>query len=196
MYGPCFSAIVRGHPLRPLTRRSLGGPLPHQLADGTQVPPRANYSFSHRLLNSKTTCGISNPFGLLSHTLGQVTNVLLTRSPLRAIANSPFDLHVLSTPPAFILSQDQTLRKNVTLTGVSYGFIKNDRVVVFPITFQLLRCRQPSGRYLTRYWLACQGLLETNLPMSFADIGSPNCPAIRPRLRRDVSFSCKRSVGI
>ena len=25
---------------------------------------------------------------------------------------SPFDLHVLSTPPAFILSQDQTLRKN------------------------------------------------------------------------------------
>ena len=25
---------------------------------------------------------------------------------------SPFDLHVLSTPPAFILSQDQTLNKN------------------------------------------------------------------------------------
>lgn len=24
----------------------------------------------------------------------------------------PFDLHVLSTPPAFVLSQDQTLRKN------------------------------------------------------------------------------------
>ncbi len=26
---------------------------------------------------------------------------------------SSFDLHVLGTPPAFILSQDQTLRKNV-----------------------------------------------------------------------------------
>ena len=25
----------------------------------------------------------------------------------------PFDLHVLSTPPAFVLSQDQTLRKNL-----------------------------------------------------------------------------------
>ena len=25
---------------------------------------------------------------------------------------SPFDLHVLSTPPAFVLSQDQTLRKD------------------------------------------------------------------------------------
>ena len=30
-------------------------------------------------------------------------------SGLLLIAN-PFDLHVLSTPPAFILSQDQTLR--------------------------------------------------------------------------------------
>ena len=27
---------------------------------------------------------------------------------------SPFDLHVLSTPPAFILSQDQTLNKMVS----------------------------------------------------------------------------------
>ena len=82
MYGPCFSSIVGGHPLRSPTRRSLGEPLPHQLADGTQVPPKANCSFSHQLLNLKTTCGISNPFGLLSHTLGQVTHALLTRSPL------------------------------------------------------------------------------------------------------------------
>jgi hypothetical protein len=38
--------------------------------------------------------------------------VLLTHSPLRAgiATRSAFDLHVLSTPPAFILSQDQTLR--------------------------------------------------------------------------------------
>ena len=55
-------------------------------------------------------CGISDPFGSLSPTLRQVTHVLLTRlplySPLRAFA---FDLHVLGTPPALILSQDQTL---------------------------------------------------------------------------------------
>jgi hypothetical protein len=42
--------------------------------------------------------------------------VLRTRSPLNTecIATSavPFDLHVLATPPAFVLSQDQTLRKN------------------------------------------------------------------------------------
>jgi hypothetical protein len=29
-----------------------------------------------------------------------------------ATPQTPFDLHVLTTPPAFILSQDQTLRKN------------------------------------------------------------------------------------
>ena len=42
--------------------------------------------------------------------------MLLTRSPLiqdpQKQAPSPFDLHVLSTPPAFVLSQDQTLQKN------------------------------------------------------------------------------------
>jgi hypothetical protein len=36
----------------------------------------------------------------------------------------PFDLHVLSTPPAFVLSQDQTLqtkiRKSVTQTSNQY----------------------------------------------------------------------------
>ena len=31
--------------------------------------------------------------------------------PPRRIQGFPFDLHVLGTPPAFILSQDQTLRK-------------------------------------------------------------------------------------
>ena len=58
-------------------------------------------------------CGISDPFGSLSPTLRQVTHVLLTRLPLylplRAFA---FDLHVLGTPPALILSQDQTLMLN------------------------------------------------------------------------------------
>jgi hypothetical protein len=36
--------------------------------------------------------------------------VLLTRLPVAP--KSPRDLHALSTPPAFILSQDQTLNKN------------------------------------------------------------------------------------
>ena len=63
--------------------------------------------FLECLLSSSNVCGISNPFGLLSPVEGQISYVLLTRSPLDVAI--PFDLHVLSTPPAFILSQDQTL---------------------------------------------------------------------------------------
>ena len=36
--------------------------------------------------------------------------MLLTRPPLTDPKANPFDLHVLSLPPAFALSQDQTLR--------------------------------------------------------------------------------------
>jgi hypothetical protein len=41
--------------------------------------------------------------------------VILTRSPLNLSEQAPwipFDLHVLSTPPAFILSQNQTLHQD------------------------------------------------------------------------------------
>ena len=59
------------------------------------------------------SCGISSRFQLLSPTERQVPHALLTRSPLTQGASSPrpFDLHVLGTPPAFVLSQDQTLNK-------------------------------------------------------------------------------------
>ena len=50
---------------------------------------------------------------MLSPGIRQVFHALLTRPPLThkslGFNMSPFDLHVLSTPPAFILSQDQTL---------------------------------------------------------------------------------------
>ncbi len=52
--------------------------------------------------------------------------MLLTRSPLSgetiACISIPYDLHALSTPPAFVLSQDQTLRKKrsiLTESGLS-----------------------------------------------------------------------------
>ena len=64
-------------------------------------------------------CGISSRFQLLSPSTRQVTHALLTRPPLTYISLgfnvSPFDLHVLGTPPAFILSQDQTLNKKFIL---------------------------------------------------------------------------------
>ena len=41
------------------------------------------------------------------------SHVLLTRPPLTP--KGPFDLHVLGLPPAFALSQDQTLRLRLDL---------------------------------------------------------------------------------
>ncbi len=64
---------------------------------------------------SVVLCGISTCFQVLSPSKGQVAHALLTRSPLNHQPKSmvPFDLHVLGTPPAFVLSQDQTLVFNL-----------------------------------------------------------------------------------
>jgi hypothetical protein len=95
---------VADHPLRPANDRRLGRPLPHQLANRTQAPPQATLAF-----DPQVSCGISRSFPRLSPTQGQIP----TRySPVRhCMAETiPCDLHVLSMPPAFALSQDQTLR--------------------------------------------------------------------------------------
>ena len=91
--------------------RRLGEPLPHQQPNPTRAPPKADKSF-----NPKTICGISYPFGQLFLTLGHVPTrySAVRRSPAKSkLSALPLDLHVLGTPPAFILSQDQTLHKNV-----------------------------------------------------------------------------------
>ena len=110
MSGPCLSSSVAGHPLRPATRHRLGEPLPHQLTNRPRAHPQAHCCF-----NLAITCGINPSFPGLSHSWGQVTHVLLTRAPLKtnlaSYACFPFDLHVLSTPPAFVLSQNQTLHQ-------------------------------------------------------------------------------------
>ena len=56
----------------------------------------------------KDICGISSGFPELSPAKGYVIYVLLTRSPLEP--KFSLDLHVLSPPLAFALSQDQTLQ--------------------------------------------------------------------------------------
>ena len=58
--------------------------------------------------------GISTCFQMLFPTSRQITHALLTRPPLvegEQALQHPFDLHVLGIPPAFVLSQDQTLKK-------------------------------------------------------------------------------------
>ena len=77
------------------------------------IPYRKN--LSHTTMRQCGTCGITTRFQELFRSTGQVGHALLTRSPLSPKPKSgiPFDLHVLSTPPAFILSQNRTLHKNL-----------------------------------------------------------------------------------
>ena len=99
--------------------RGLGEPLPHQLANAPRVHPSATpeSAFQIKTMRFRLLYGISTCFQVLSPSDGQVTHVLLTRSPLLFFRWSKlrwkeaFDLHVLGTPPAFVLSQDQTLIK-------------------------------------------------------------------------------------
>src|SRR6185436_1293810 len=103
---------VAGHPLRPATRRSLGGPLPHQQADRPRAHP------SPPELSTTIRC-LKWSYPVLAPVSGVYPDVkgrLLTcYSPVRRSCTPegalPLDLHVLSTPPAFVLSQDQTLRR-------------------------------------------------------------------------------------
>ena len=98
---------VADRPLRPATDRRPGEPLPHQLANRPQAPPPAP-------LRALLPCvggayaglsALSRRYPSLRGRYPCVTHPSATPSGLRPRA---FDLHVLGTPPAFILSQDQT----------------------------------------------------------------------------------------
>ena len=106
-------------PLRPATHRRLGGPLPRQQANGPRAHPgpEAEATFGTEPQEVCTSSGISQRFHWLFLCPGQITHVLLTRSPLSPWPKPWFslDLHVLSAPPAFVLSQDQTLREEIVL---------------------------------------------------------------------------------
>ena len=97
---------------------ALVGLYPHQLANQTQAHLQAEAfseaSFSKCLMRYSYIHSVLAP---LSKCCPHLEGRLLTRySPVRHLVfteiNTPFDLHVLSTPPAFVLSQDQTLQKN------------------------------------------------------------------------------------
>ena len=101
------------HPLRPAMHRSLGKPLPYQLANAAQDHPKVRPGAS---LNIQSCDQISYPvLAIVSNSYPRPKGRFLTcYSPVRhSIIESEdsiaFDLHVLGMPPAFILSQDQTL---------------------------------------------------------------------------------------
>jgi hypothetical protein len=92
---------VEVSPLGAPNRHSLGKLLPYQLADGAQAVSLASCDF-----NLTVTLRIAPPFGGICSTRGTFLGIT---HPF-AVGLNPLDLHVLGTPPAFILSQDQTLK--------------------------------------------------------------------------------------
>ena len=103
-------------PLSPATDRRLGGPLPRQLANQT----RGHLEAINLWHKDHATSMRHAVLAVVSNCCPPLQGRFLTRySPVRHFPLLPlsensfsrfsFDLHVLSTPPAFVLSQDQTL---------------------------------------------------------------------------------------
>ena len=109
------------HSLKSATDRRLGGPLPHQLANQTRVhlvPPEFFTPYHAVLCAYAVLAVVSNCYppvqGRLPTRYSPVRHsVTMVFLPKDSVQGASFDLHVLSTPPAFILSQDQTLVKSV-----------------------------------------------------------------------------------
>ena len=87
--------------------RRLGRPLPHQLPNPTRADP-SPINLSQTISLWLGVSGITPGFPGLFRRERARSHALLTRPPLTP--KGPLDLHVLSLPPAFVLSQDQTLK--------------------------------------------------------------------------------------
>ena len=103
---------MAGRSLKPATDRCLGKPLPYQLANPTQAHLIVK-AFKKRPSFPRRAYAVLAWFSpgcppLLGRYL-RVTHPSATRQPEQALL-LPFDVHVLSIPPAFNLSQDQTLQ--------------------------------------------------------------------------------------
>ena len=114
--------------------RRLGRPLPHQLPNPTRADPLAiNLSSLDHIRYYSQFPGAIPYQGARSH-------ALLTRPPL--VPKDPFDLHVLGLPPAFILSQDQTLKLKAYRYAIldvepSHICLHPSRIQVFTVMCQV-----------------------------------------------------------
>ena len=109
--GPCLSPHVADHPLRSATDHRLGRPLPHQQANRTQAPRSATpkgLSFTTPL-GSEAHAELPPVSGSYPPPNGRLPTWSSPVRHGRAPKDPSFDLHALGTPPALILSQDQTL---------------------------------------------------------------------------------------
>ena len=87
----------------------------------------------------------------------QVTHALLTRPPLsqlsvRKLRVASFDLHVLGTPPAFILSQDQTLMlKFIPVQNLAWLVLNRSTVVLGFVLNVLIHGPKPLGHFYKNF---------------------------------------------
>ena len=103
------------------------------------IPVLSRGTFNIMVMRPRCLCGLSCRFQQLSPSQGQVAYVLLTRSPLSALGTAS-DLHVLGTPPAFILSQDQTLHclyLKTTSCLLDSSFFSLSSIDVFTVQFSM-----------------------------------------------------------
>ena len=123
------------HPLRSATDRRLGEPLPHQLANQTQAHPLPINlwpPFHVKRRHYEVLIIVSNGYpsakGRLPTRYSPVRRFPLITSTEASVMSFSLDLHVLGTPPAFILSQDQTLNELVyQARGLSIFFKNSER---------------------------------------------------------------------
>ena len=135
------------HPLRSATDRHLGGPLPHQLVNQTQAHPQPiNLWLSQHVLKQhyEVLIIVSNGYpsarGRLPTRYSPVRRFPLNLFDESQIFRFSLDLHVLGTPPAFILSQDQTLNKMfITHSQRELVFRNSDDAIASLLCFEFSR---------------------------------------------------------
>ncbi len=84
------------------------------------------------------------PWAILYH--WEDSHALLTRLPLTP--KSAFDLHVLGLPPAFVLSQDQTLKLKSSDSGRLGGSHSKDHYVTGTFTHSRLPPDHSDGTFM------------------------------------------------
>ena len=205
---------MAGRPLSPAIRLRLGGPLPRLLADRTRVPLLPDCSFhlsAYAVLASVSKCcppagdrssRVTHPSATCSKCCppagdrsSRVTHPSATwLSQKQASSTTPFDLHVLGTPPAFVLSQDQTLRLIPVSLQLIHSFRMNQspaqvaRLLFYLLNFRFALALRASLRFrLCSSVFPCHGAS----PLSFRP--APRFPS-RPPSRGATRESILRAL--
>jgi hypothetical protein len=129
-------------------RHRLGRPLPHQQADTPRADPRPpELCPSHHAVcrGYPVLTTVSRGYPGVQGTLPTCYSPVRRFQPgLLRVLVSTLDLHVLSTPPAFVLSQDQTLRRDFETVFLGRTQLELRRVQLTSCRIHLVRRQRPS----------------------------------------------------